>query len=76
MHLNRKVKALTGFTPVELIRVVRLNRAAELLITGASVSEVADRVGFDTPAYFSKVFKDYHHQTPSEFTEKSRQAVN
>ena len=75
MHLNRKVKTLTGFTPVELIRVVRLNRAAELLTTGVSVSEVADRVGFDTPAYFSKVFKDYHHQTPSEFSEKSRQIV-
>lgn len=75
MHLNRKVKALTGFTPVELIRVVRLNRAAELLLTDASVSEVADRVGFDTPAYFSKVFKDHYNQTPSEFTEKSRQVV-
>lgn len=76
MHLNRKVKALTGFTPVELIRVVRLNRAAELLLTGASVSEVADRVGFDTPAYFSKVFKDHYNQTPSEFTEKGRQVVS
>jgi len=76
MHLNRKVKALTGFTPVELIRVVRLNRAAELLLTGVPISEVADRVGFDTPAYFSKVFKDHHQQTPSEFVEKSRQAVS
>jgi AraC-like DNA-binding protein len=54
---------------------VRLNRAAELLLTDASVSEVADRVGFDTPAYFSKVFKDHYNQTPSEFTEKSRQVV-
>ncbi len=76
MHLNRKVKALTGFTPIELIRVVRLNRAAELLLTGVSVSEVADRSGFDTAAYFSKVFKDHYNQTPSEFTEKGRQAVS
>ncbi|WP_077921006.1 ATP-binding protein [Spirosoma sp. 209] len=75
MHLNRKLKVLTGFTPNELIRVVRLNRAAELLLTGASISEVADRVGFDTPAYFSKVFKEHHHLTPTDFVEKNRQEV-
>ncbi|UFH57051.1 ATP-binding protein [Spirosoma sp. KNUC1025] len=72
MHLNRKVKAMTGLTPVELIRMIRLKRAAELLLTGVSVSEVADRVGFDTPAYFSKVFKDQFHLTPSEYIDKNR----
>ena len=75
MHLNRKIKAMTGMTPNELIRVVRLNRATELLLTGASVSEAADRVGFDTPAYFSKVFKEQYHLTPSEFIEKNRHEV-
>ena len=75
MHLNRKVKSMTGLTPNELIRVVRLKRAAELLVTGASVSEVADRVGFDTPAYFSKVFKDHYHLTPSEYVEQHRQEL-
>lgn len=72
MHLNRKIKALTELTPNELIRMIRLKRAAELLLTGAPVSEVADRVGFDTPAYFSKVFKDQFHLTPSEYIEKNR----
>ncbi|MDB5240792.1 MAG: hybrid sensor histidine kinase/response regulator [Spirosoma sp.] len=72
MHLNRKIKAMTGMTPNELIRTVRLNRAAELLVTGASVSETADRVGFDTPAYFSKVFKEQYHLTPSEYADKNR----
>ena len=72
MHLNRKVKAMTGLTPVELIRIIRLKRAAELLLTGVSVSEVADRVGFDTPAYFSKVFKEQFHLTPSEYIDKNR----
>ena len=72
MHLNRKIKAMTGMTPNELIRTVRLNRAAELLMTGASVSETADRVGFDTPAYFSKVFKEQYHLTPSEYADKNR----
>ena len=75
MHLNRKIKAMTGMTPNELIRAVRLNRAAGLLLTGASVSETADRVGFDTPAYFSKVFKEQYHVTPSEFVGKSRPEI-
>jgi AraC-like DNA-binding protein len=72
MHLNRKIKAMTGITPNELIRVVRLQRAADLLMTGAPIAEVADRVGFDTPAYFSKVFKDHYRMTPSEFIEQRR----
>jgi signal transduction histidine kinase/DNA-binding response OmpR family regulator len=75
MHLNRKIKAMTGMTPNELIRVVRLRRAAELLLTGASISAVADLVGFDTPAYFSKVFKEQYHLTPSEYVEQNRQEV-
>ena len=75
MHLNRKIKAMTGMTPNELIRTVRLNRAAELLLTGASVSETADRVGFDTAAYFSKVFKEQYHLTPSEYADKNRHEI-
>ncbi|GAB2540851.1 two-component regulator propeller domain-containing protein [Spirosoma aerophilum] len=75
MHLNRKVKAMTGLTPNELIRVVRLKRAAELLLTGVSISEVADRVGFDTPAYFSKVFKEHYLMTPSDYVEQNRQEI-
>ncbi|MVM30537.1 response regulator [Spirosoma sp. HMF4905] len=75
MHLNRKVKAMTGLTPNELIRIVRLKRAAELLLTGVSISEVADRVGFDTPAYFSKVFKDQYHLTPSEYVDQNRHEI-
>ncbi|WP_420150131.1 ATP-binding protein [Spirosoma sp.] len=75
MHLNRKVKAMTGLSPVELIRTIRLKRAAELLLTGVSVSEAADRAGFDTPAYFSKVFKDQFHLTPSEYIDKNRQEM-
>lgn len=75
MHLSRKTKAMTGLTPNELIRMIRLKRAADLLVTGASVSEVADRVGFDTAAYFSKVFKDQYQLTPSEYIEKNRHAI-
>lgn len=76
MHLNRKVKSMTGLTPIELIRIIRLKRAAELLLTGVSVSEVADRVGFDTAAYFSKVFKEQYHLTPSEYADQHRKEVD
>lgn len=75
MHLNRKIKAMAGLTPNEFIRIVRLKRAVELLLTGASVSEVADRVGFDTPAYFSKVFKDQFRVTPSEYVDQKRHEI-
>ena len=72
MHLNRKVKAMTGLSPNELIRAVRLNKAAELLLTNVPISDVAYAVGFDTPAYFSKVFKERYQLTPSEYVEKHR----
>ena len=75
MHLNRKVKVMTGLTPIELIRVIRLRKAAELLISGVSVSETADRVGFDTAAYFSKVFKEQYQLTPSDYIEQHRDEV-
>jgi len=75
MHLNRKVKALTGLSPNELIRAVRLNRASEMLLTNVPISDVAYAVGFDTPAYFSKVFKEHHGLTPSEYIEQHRNKV-
>ena len=67
VQLYRKVKALTGFTPVELIRKARLNRARKLLATtGMNVSEVAYAVGFSAPSYFSKCFKEEFGVVPGE----------
>ena len=67
VQLYRKVKALTGFTPVELIRKARLNRARKLLATtGMNVSEVAYAVGFSAPAYFTKCFKDEFGMVPGD----------
>ena len=55
VQLYRKVKALTGYSPVEMLRKARLMRARHLLqTTDKSVSEVAYAVGFSTPSYFSK----------------------
>lgn len=63
----RKLKALTGYSPVELLRNMRLAKARNLLIsTEKSVSEIAYEVGFSTPAYFGKCYRDRYHETPLE----------
>ena len=67
VQLYRKVKALTGLSPVELIRATRVNRARKLIEGGAtSVSEVAYQVGFTSPSYFTKCFKDQFGVSPME----------
>jgi signal transduction histidine kinase/ligand-binding sensor domain-containing protein/AraC-like DNA-binding protein len=66
----RKVRGITGYTPNEYIRVMRLKHAAELLKSGEkNVSEVAYEVGFDNPYYFSKCFKDQFGIPPSKYRE-------
>lgn len=67
VQLYRKVKAMTGATPVELIRLSRLSRAEELLSEGGkTVSEVAYEVGFSSPSYFIKCYKDQFGHTPND----------
>lgn len=66
VQLYRRVKAMTGKTPVEIIREERLKRANVLLLdTSLSVSEVAYRVGFSAPSYFTKCYKEYYGKSPS-----------
>ena len=65
--LYRKVQSLIQLTPADLIRQYRLRRAAEWLRAGRNVAETADLVGFNTSSHFSIVFKEFYHQTPSEF---------
>jgi len=67
-HLHRKIKELTGTSPVEFLRTYRLNKATQLLRQNAyTVSEVAYRTGFSSPAYFSKCFKAVYGVTPTEY---------
>ena len=67
-HLHRKIKELTGTAPVEFLRTYRLNKAIQLLRQNAyTVSEVAYRTGFSSPAYFSKCFKAVYGVTPTEY---------
>ena len=67
VQLYRKVKALTGCTPVDLLRKARLSKALELLADPElTVSEIAYRVGFTSPSYFTKCFKDEYGKVPGE----------
>ncbi len=68
VHLYKKTMSLAGKTPIELIRMVRLKRASELLLTGEyTVSEISYEVGFGDPRYFSKMFKNEFGVLPSKY---------
>ena len=67
VQLYRKVKAISGSSPVELLRTARLNRAYQLRLTAdKSVSEVAYSVGFTAPSYFTKCFKEEYGMVPGD----------
>ena len=71
VQLYRKVKAISGSSPVELLRTARLNKGYQLLLTtGKNVSEVAYDVGFTAPSYFTKCFKDEFGVSPSDLQAK------
>lgn len=68
VQLYRKVKEISGLSPVDYLRNFRLSKAATLLNHKRySVSEVAYRAGFSSPAYFAKCFKSVFNMTPSEY---------
>ncbi len=67
----RKIKSLTNYSPVELIRQLRLKQARTLLTTtGKTISEIAYEVGFSTPAYFTKCYREAFGETPSELRDR------
>ena len=67
VQLYRKVKALTGNTPVDLLRKARLSKAHQMLqTTDLSVSEIAYQVGFTSPSYFTKCYKDEYGKVPGD----------
>lgn len=68
VSLYKRLLALTGKTPVDCIRTVRLKRAVQLLEKSKlSIASIAYEVGFNNPTYFSKVFKDEYGVVPSEY---------
>lgn len=74
--LYRKIQSLTGKTPSEFIRSIRLKRAAQLLgKSGQSITEIAWEVGFNDPKKFTKQFKDEFGITPSQYAFNSKNNV-
>lgn len=71
VNLYKKIKQITGKTPVEFIRIIRLKRAAQLLRESQlNVSEIAYRTGFNNPKVFSKYFKEEFGILPSAYQNK------
>lgn len=69
--MYNKIKSLTGKSPVELIKEYRVTKSEMLLRTGQfSVSEVAYKVGFSDPGYFSRCFKEQYKSSPVEYLKK------
>ncbi len=67
VQLYRKVKAMTGSSPHEVLRNYRLSKARQMLLSKKySVSEVCYEVGFTSPSYFAKSFKEEFNESPSD----------
>lgn len=77
VHLYKKLLSLTGKSPIEFIRTIRLQRAAQLLEKSQlTVAEVAYQVGFNNPKYFTKYFKDQFRVLPSAYATGKRISVS
>jgi len=71
--LQRKIKSFTGFPPSELIRNIRLRKAAVMLRNKSdSVAQISFLVGFDDPSYFTKSFKKQFGVPPSEYLQSTK----
>lgn len=71
VQLYHKIKSLTNYAPNELLRMSRLKRAASLLASsGMTVAEIAYEVGFTSPSYFTKCYKEQFGESPTEFLKR------
>lgn len=72
--LYRKLQMLTGMSPVEFIRDIRLKKAATLLLASpeASVTDISHKVGFSSPSYFTRCFKEKFGVLPKEYSVNNR----
>lgn len=68
VQLYRKVKSLTNYAPNELVRIIRLKESKRLLLNpDKKIAEIAYEIGFSSPAYFTKCFREYFNESPSDF---------
>ena len=72
VQLYRKIKSLTNYAPNELLRMARLKKAASLLASSdMTIAEVGYEVGFTSPSYFAKCYKEQFGESPTEFLKRS-----
>lgn len=73
VQLYRKIKSLTNYAPNELIRIIRLKAAEQsMLNTEKSISEIAYDTGFSSPSYFTKCFKEYFNESPTDYLKRMK----
>lgn len=73
VQLYRRLKAETGMTPNELLRIYRLTKAVKMLTaTDLTIAEIAYRVGFSSPGYFSRCFREQFHKLPQDFRKEEK----
>lgn len=73
VQLYRKIKSLTNFSPNELLRIARLKKAATLLASADfTVAEIGYEVGFTSPSYFAKCYKEQYGESPTESVKRRK----
>ena len=71
VQLYRKIKSLTNYSPNELLRIARLKKAASLLASSdMTVSEIGYEVGFSSPSYFAKCYKELFGESPTDLLKR------
>lgn len=71
VQLYRKVKSLTNYAPNELLRIARLKKATSLLSSSdMTIAEITYEVGFTSPSYFTKCYKDHFGESPTDFLKR------
>ncbi len=71
VQLYRKIKSLTNYSPNEFLRVARLKRANALLASSQlSIAEICYEVGFSSPSYFTKCYKEQYGESPTDFLKR------
>ncbi len=75
-QLQRKIKVILGTTPNNFIKEFRINKAKELLANGYQIGRIALDVGFSSQTYFGRCFKESTGQTPKQFQQAAKQAMD
>ncbi len=77
VQLYRKIKALTNYSPNELVRNIRLKTAQDMLLhTDKTISEIAYDTGFSSPSYFTRCYREYYNESPSDYARKFKNSGN